>query len=307
MRRKLFGQDVQDKRYPGPARRSLESGSAESSSGSSTGVPAHVLPLNESLGKHWAEGLVTSKQVVQYCGGAVALGAHSEQLDKFAECATWGKHGQNCQRDLMKAFGQPTGAPALYRARLPVKGKKGQQEFSDHPFVLPHELFAKIFQERRGFFNEHVLSDGEKRRRCWDALERHPFVQENEAWSEAKAAGLELVPLGLHCDAGAFNKNESLYALTWNSLVGQGTTKQKRYIITVLKKSSLLADGSTLAAMWRVVAWSLNALASGRHPSKDHDDADLDEDRAAIGGNWLAEGVAGITLQMRGDWQWYRT
>ena len=84
-----------------------------------------------------------------------------------------------------------------------------------------------------------------------------------------------------------------------------GHTKQKRFIITVLKKSSLLADGSTLAEMWRVVAWSLNSLARGRYPEQSHTGGDLDEDRAGMGGDLLAEGLAGITLQMRGDWQWY--
>eukprot|EP00973_Karenia_brevis_P085954 11921536-Karenia_brevis.AAC.1 len=57
-----------------------------------------------------------------------------------------------------------------------------------------------------------------------------------------------------------------------------------RYVITVLKKSSLLGDGATLAAMWKVVAWSLNALATGRFPEKDHDQEDLDSERASMAG-----------------------
>ena len=162
-----------------------------------------------------------------------------------------------------------------------------------------------MFQERRPFFQEHVLGEASRLKQCWKSLGEQQFVRDNEAHAFAKAAGFELVPLGLHCDAGAFNKNDSLYVLIWNSLVGQGTTKQKRYVITVLKKSSLLADGSTLAAMWKVVAWSLNALATVFFPDVDHNDGDLDAKRAARAGERLAEGLAGITLQMRGDWQWY--
>ena len=170
----------------------------------------------------------------------------------------------------MKAIGRPIGAPEIYRARLPVKATNGRREFSNHPFVLPHELFSRMFSERRPFFQEHVLGERSASEACWAALEKQKFVQENEAWAEAKTAGFDLIPLGLHCDAGAFNNNESLYVLTWNSLVGQGTTKQKRYVITVLKKSSLMPDGSTLAEMWKVVAWSLNALAKGRYPQWNH-------------------------------------
>ena len=181
-------------------------------------------------------GKEPSNRVVEYCAGAVLLGASGSELESFARCASWGKHGQNAQRDLIKAFGQPAGAPNLYRARLPVKGKNGQRDFSDHPFVLSHELFAQMCKQRQSFFPQHVLDGAAARQKCWDALGKHKFVQENEAWAEAKAAGFDLVPLGLHCDAGAFNKNESLYVLTWNSLVGQGTTKLRRFIITVLKK-----------------------------------------------------------------------
>ena len=66
-----------------------------------------------------------------------------------------------------------------------------------------------------------------------------------------------------------------------------------------------MTDGSTLAEMWKVVAWSLNSLASARYPEEDHLGGELDEERATMGGQLLAEGLAGITLQMRGDWQWY--
>jgi hypothetical protein len=183
-------------------------------------APNHVQPLDKSLGKDWAEGKVTSKQVVKYCAGAALLGARGEAIEKFAKCAAWGKHGQNAQRDLMKALGRPTGAPDLYRASLPLKGKNGQREFHNHPFALPHEMFACMFQERRDFFQEHVLGEPSKLEQCWRSLEEQQFVRDNEAHASAKAAGFELVPLGLHCDAGAFSKNDSLYVLTWNSLVG---------------------------------------------------------------------------------------
>ena len=91
-------------------------------------------------------------KVVKYCGGAVLLGARGTEVENFAKCASWGKHGQNAQRDLMKAFGKPAGAPALYRARLPLKGKNGGQEFSDHPFVLPHELFARMYPKAHHYY-----------------------------------------------------------------------------------------------------------------------------------------------------------
>eukprot|EP00972_Heterocapsa_arctica_P004251 630639-Heterocapsa_arctica.AAC.1 len=57
--------------------------------------------------------------------------------------------------------------------------------------------------------------------------------------------------------------------------MGQGPTDEKRFIITVVKKSQLLKDGSTLNAMFKVVAWSMNALLQGLRPTHDEHGAAL--------------------------------
>ena len=75
------------------------------------------------------------------------------------------------------------------------------------------------------------------------------------------------IPLGLHGDAGAFSDNDSLYALSWNSLMGSGSTITKRFIFTVIKKSDMVAD--TLDQIFKIFGWSCNAMLAGETPDFD--------------------------------------
>ena len=73
MRKRLFGKDIEDARGVGTLRRRLTESSG--SAGSSAKPPGHVVPLDKALTRDRSLGRVSSKQVVEYCGGAVALGA----------------------------------------------------------------------------------------------------------------------------------------------------------------------------------------------------------------------------------------
>ena len=62
--------------------------------------------------------------------------------------------------------------------------------------------------------------------------------------------------------------------------------------------------GKTLPALYRVLVWSLNALASGRFPTHDHLGREFDESyfptRAKLGGALLAGGYRDVFAEPRG-------
>ena len=72
------------------------------------------------------------------------------------------------------------------------------------------------------------------------------------------------ISLGLHGDAGASSKQESIYLFTWNSLLGAGSTSAKRFVFTLLKKSDVAVG--TLDEIMRIFAWSMNSLLTGIVP-----------------------------------------
>ena len=106
------------------------------------------------------------------------------------------------------------------------------------------------------------------------------------------------LPIGLHGDAGAFSKQDNPFCLSWNGLFGEGQTKFKRYVFTVIKKSDM-TEG-TLDAILRILAWSLNAMLAGVTPSTDWLGRAL-----TSGGETLAGGYTGVMCQVRGDWPFY--
>ena len=172
-----------------------------------------------------------------------------------------GSSPSHCQRDLLCVLQKPVGTPNLYHAKIPLRNGAGDVEWCWHPFFLPHELFDTLWQERREFFDAHVRGSSAERKQLWLYLAQKSFLKKVVTQETDYDT---TVPVGLHCDAGAVSDRNSLYVLTWNSLVGQGSTTQKRFVITVLPKTRLVKDGSTLDAIWKVVAWSLKALQTGR-------------------------------------------
>eukprot|EP00973_Karenia_brevis_P016531 2264130-Karenia_brevis.AAC.1 len=90
---------------------------------------------------------------------------------------------------------------------------------------MPHLTFASLYEERPAFFQTHVAGTVHEREECWSILQEQQFVR--DVLLQHTGSITTTAPIGLHCDAGAFTHKESLYVLTWNSLVSQGRTLQK--------------------------------------------------------------------------------
>ena len=106
------------------------------------------------------------------------------------------------------------------------------------------------------------------------------------------------VPLGIHGDGGAFSHQDSLMTISWNSLVGSGSTILKRFLITEIRKSE--KTPGTLDAILRIASWSFNALLRGETPTANHLGLAI-----AKAPRPLADGWCGALCQVRGDWQFH--
>jgi hypothetical protein len=72
----------------------------------------------------------------------------------------------------------------------------------------------------------------------------------------------------------------------------------KRFLFTVVRKSDLVPE--TMESIFRIFAWSMNALLSGHAPLRDWADRPRGD-----GGRILADGLRGALCQVRGDWAFY--
>ena len=194
-------------RLQGGVRQRLQGGQAEKCGRSG--------PLYDSLKKKWAIGKVNSKEVLEFAQGAAAQGARG--LEDMASLG-----GHNAFRSLKKVFGAPAGAPNLHWLEIPTKtGLK-----TPHPFLMPHELFASYHKERK---EEWVNTSAGPANACldfWKSMRGSKFVDLHP--SLPAKHWKSIIPVGIHGDAGAFSHADSLYTISWNSLVGEGSTAKKK-------------------------------------------------------------------------------
>jgi hypothetical protein len=214
--------------------------------------------LVKELSTDWAKGKLTTEQVQRYAMRATEDGA--EGVEHFAKMGAWGKHTQSLSRAMRNALGHPRGAPELSYFEIPMLDGTNVA----HPFLLPHEFFSSYYSQcGLAQFRKHLAGPIGACRNFWNCIKESPFVVEHE--NLAPATWPSTVPLGFHADAGAFTKQDSVYVFSWNSLVGRGTTHQKRFVFTVARKGSM-TDGS-LDAILKVFAWSMNSLLAGETPT----------------------------------------
>ena len=290
MRRRIFGDDANQPDKKLPKRLGFDDLEQAKPKG---------LTLPERLLRDWAKGDLSSKQIQDYCEGGVVSGC-DESTSQFAHLGADGKYAGNIQRDLLQLLGKPVGAPKFMFVKVPILNKHKQKITIDMPLLVPHRQFASLYRERPEFFKEHVTGTSEDLAACWKHLGKQDFLRPHPAIAGRNDFTERCAPLGLHGDAGAFAKKQSLFVLTWNGLVAQGRTRQTRFVMAVFKKTELCPDGSTLDAIWKALAWSFNALAEGKWPTEDWDgNPFIDE-----GEGDLADGWRGACCQMRGDWQW---
>ena len=130
----------------------------------------------------------------------------------------------------------------------------------------------------------------------WEKMKDTPIVRHHPV----PAADLHrTLPLGLHGDGGSFSKQDSLFVFTFNSLLGEGVTSSKRFVMTIIKKSELVPG--TLDKMMEILAWSFNVALTGLTPVVSFDGEELGNP-AYLAGRWK-----GSLIQVRGDWEFYCT
>ena len=108
-------------------------------------------------------------------------------------------------------------------------------------------------------------------------MQRHPCLPP-DIWPNT-------VPLGFHADGGGFNKHDSLFGFSWNSLVtASESTAQARFLFIGIRKTDMVPQ--TLPALMSAFAWSANVLLSGETPLDKWQQTLLVGGGAKVAGGW---------------------
>ena len=135
-----------------------------------------------------------------------------------------------------------------------------------HAALLLHEWFGALYKFPE-LVRDLMTGGDENLRVFWDHskgtdwYERHPVV--------GTAPPEKLVPIGLHGDDVGVYSVDRVRVITWGSVVTSLNVLDTRLVFTGIFDKHLLPD-VTMEEIFRVLTWSLKALALGVYPDRDH-------------------------------------
>ena len=209
-------------------------------------IPQHKR-FRQNLADAYLAGQVTAARAASLFTDAEAAGPTGvEDLARLG--------GKNANRSLQRKLLKQHYWPKLYWSKIPCWNPKKQiQEMVEMPFLLPHEVVAKLFEHGDANF---ILS--------------RAILEEDRALLRAHAEACEpatILPLGLWSDGVPCNWDRSqsleIIALTLPSIPGY------RFPLFCIKKAQV--KQTTMDSALQVLVWSFQQMALGLHPNRRHD------------------------------------
>ena len=267
--------------------------------------------LADELMSLWSWGTMSAPLVQSLAQAACEDGLSHPQILKMAKIGGAGQYPGNMQRDLLAMSGEFSSLQTALTSTPIRLVKKGH--LSDEfklTFLLPHKLFSFLFNSMAPAFDSSILGgDASNVPKFWAAMVDHPFLTSRPDLQTRPDLG-KVVPIALHGDGVAYMQTrraggKSMDALSWSSLLTKGPTKSNSFLIFLVVKNMVKEWGmsQTWPRVWKVLCWSLEALATGRWPMKDWDNQDFTEGTVddEKKGTPLAGGFAAILFVLRAD------
>lgn len=164
--------------------------------------------------------------------------------------------------------------------------------------------FATVLQAlcRQGGWRWAAASSSSRCVDFWRRMSTVPYMR-NHPTASCSNKWPMTVPLGMHGDSAPFTKLDSLWCLSWSSLLSpSGSPFDNRWVICTLPTPWMTHETKRQVA--QVVAWSICCIGDGRFPDRDHLGRPwpVGSDRQKRAGSLLATGVCGMLVDCRADW-----
>ena len=237
------------------------------------------------------KGTLSAKEACTLCFWASRAGAGGEA----------GKLGlrPDCQSGRYSAhfdswIGVSTKGGDLYEMKVGLQKKHScSRTFEPFPVRLAHEglLEERMEDDSMDLQLEEAISNGEMPPKYF----HHPLVR-------TAPAGVRVRPYVLYLDGIQYARRDSVLGIFCYWLFSK-----KRHLLAVIRKSELCKCGChglcSMRPLFDVIAWSVSAMAAGKHPSARHDGTawgPKDEGRASYSEQSL--GFVGLCLWVKADW-----
>ena len=179
-----------------------------------------------------------AKADMQGCGCAEV----PETLQFLCNLGSGGAHPSNLHRDILKRYERESKLPAVFLTQVPLKGGPHPQSF-----MLPHELFASLFENYSATFFQNLVPGGKQQLQTfWSRFCSHPcmdghwLVHQPSMWENT-------VPLNIHGDGVPTAGRgkvwvKMLLVLSWCSCLATGSTREVCHLMYAVPRPKKLAE-----------------------------------------------------------------
>jgi hypothetical protein len=195
-------------------------------------------------------------------------------IDQLEGIGNKGKHPNNCWRDLKDMLPKPN-LPKLFRLLLPMKHTTLGKFKHSVPMLLPHVLFAAIYEHYPLMFDKIIYGSLGTCRKFWQAVKGSPHFDSHPV---RHRAGFEdkCIPLKIHGDGTpvtglgkGWGKLVDIFSVS--SLLICGPTILRNLMMFLIFSHLICKDPdhNTLDAFYKMLIWSFKACWLGKKPKWD--------------------------------------
>ena len=249
----------------------------------------------------WAHGTLSATLIQELAHLAILDGAEHHELAALAKAGKYGEVKGNNHRDLMATFCKGIQFESFEITAPCLDPKAGQVQSVETAVFLPHVSFytlAKEYPEKfAAMFSIQHLQD------FWEAasntgddrIRQHPMTS-GQGWKK------KVVPLFLHGDGVEYQNRDTLMVWSFGSLLSLFGSLDSHLLMALFPKSCTTAG--TWDPIWKWLAWSFQALLSGKHPELDPDGKPLEKGSPFYenrGQPLTAQGLKAVIWSIQGD------
>jgi hypothetical protein len=195
-------------------------------------------------------------------------------IDKLGGIGSKGAYPNHCWRDLQKLLPVPK-LPKLHMLRLPMKHSSLGKFFRSVPMMLPHTLFAAIYEHYPVMWDRIIYGSRGTCIKFWQAVSgsqhfaAHP-VRHRENYEE------RCIPLKIHGDGTpvtglgkGWGKMVDIFSVS--SLLICGPTVLQNLMMFLIFQHLICRDPEhcTLDEFYKMLIWSFEACWLGKKPKRD--------------------------------------
>ena len=237
---------------------------------------------------------------------AVKDGLKHDEVEMLAGLACHGKYKGNVERDFLSRAKRML---HISVETYPVSINMVDGSTQTVHLILPHELFGALWWEREHVAEQRLIGMdcvNEFWQIAFDSNE--PFYANHPMAAEIKASPNSHIPIRLWGDDAPVGRHgRAIRTISWASAATRGEAMKSKHLVWIT--DPLLVPHEQEDPLFKVLAWSLDILATGKYPGVDHTGKSWhetgDRRRERLAGDDLSpHRHKGVYVQSTGDWKY---